>query len=251
MYELLIVLIVLLFLINKTREHFAFRFVKEYPFYSTENGRTDGYEVLSLTPHTCPPDRSDLDAGLCYVPCRAGYSGVGPVCWADSVSVGIGKAIGLEPCPDGWNNDGLICREPIRNDCSWKALGVCWGKLSGGRLRGRLNNGGICDWPDKDKLPRWLTSWKNNALVYKGTFREVPQDKVESTDPATVERKRIMIATHPDRVAGLCYKKCPKDYPQRIPGMPYLCYKGGPLSYGRGVGTVPPITRLFGRYSFI
>jgi hypothetical protein len=49
---------------------------------------------------------------------------------------------------------------------------------------------------------------------------------------------------HPEKIAGLCYKKCPAEYPQRIAGMPYLCYKGGPLSYGRGVGTVPCIVRL-------
>jgi hypothetical protein len=49
---------------------------------------------------------------------------------------------------------------------------------------------------------------------------------------------------HPDYVAGLCYKQCPKDLPVHLPGMPYLCYKGGELSYGRGVGKVPSILRI-------
>jgi hypothetical protein len=36
----------------------------------------------------------------------------------------------------------------------------------------------------------------------------------------------------------------------RIPGMPYLCYKGGPLSYGRGVGDVPSLLRVARTYTF-
>ena len=43
-------------------------------------------------------------------------------------------------------------------------------------------------------------------------------------------------------VAGLCYRKCPKELPNRIRGMPYLCAKlTRGLSYGRGVGEVPPL----------
>ena len=31
--------------------------------------------------NTCPPHRPVWDAGLCYVPCKEGYKGVGPMCW--------------------------------------------------------------------------------------------------------------------------------------------------------------------------
>ena len=54
--------------------------------------------------------------------------------------------------------------------------------------------------------------------------------------------------THTDKIDGLCYKKCPPEKPEHIKGMPYLCYAGGPLSYGRGVGGVPSVGRLAGRY---
>jgi hypothetical protein len=169
--------------------------------------RLFGFEIYSITPFTCPPDRSDLDAGLCYVPCRDGFRGVGPVCWAKSEGIGIGTVVGLEPCPDGWANDGLICREPI----SCKSIGDCFSGrgcgCSGGNLRGRLNNGGICPGPGGDQ--------------YK------------------------------DKVDGLCYKQCPKHLPVHIAGMPYLCYKGGPLSYGRGVGSVPSLARILKKYPIL
>jgi hypothetical protein len=211
MYELLLVLIAIMFLAVKTKEHFGL-VVGGKDIVTTDSTVNDGVEVFSIFPNSCPGDRLDKDAGLCYVPCRSGFKGVGPVCWAESRNVGVGKPVGLEPCPPGWNNDGLICREPLRwNPCAWRGLfKECWGGLEGGKLRGRLNNGGICDYPqDRSKLPGWLRDGK-----------------------------------HPEKIAGLCYKKCPAEYPQRIPGMPYLCYKGGPLSYGRGVGTVPCIVRL-------
>jgi len=219
MYELLLGLIVVLFTLVKGREHFGA--VVGGPDWFTTDTKTDkGFEIFSTTPNTCPEHKSDLDAGLCYTPCRPGYKGVGPVCWAESRSVGVGKPVGLEPCPAGWNNDGLICREPIRCATGWKFFTE---GCRGGRLRGRLNGGGICDWPsDRGNLPNWLVD----------------------------KSKKEWVATHPDKVAGLCYKKCPTDYPVRIPGMPYLCYKGGPLSYGRGVGDVPSLLRVARTYTF-
>lgn len=232
MYEGLVLLIILLLTLVKGREHFmgifpdAVKFGANGKIFTTDPKASGGAEVYSTTPDTCPPDKSDLDAGLCYTPCRAGFNGVGPVCWAESVNIGVGKPIGLEPCPDGWHNDGLICREPIRCASGWKFFTE---GCSGGRLRGRLNNGGICDWPqDRTKLPSWL-------------YRNATAD--EKKENASLKH----VATHPDRVDGLCYAKCPADKPARIAGMPYLCYKGGPLSYGRGAGTVPPLITFANR----
>ena len=202
MYALLLVLILVLLILVKTREHFAL-IVGGRDGVTTDGNAEDGVEVFNTTPNTCPPDKPEEDAGLCYPRCRAGFHGVGPVCWADTKNIGVGIPVGLEPCPDGWNNDGLICRDPIRNDCSWKGLfGECWGRLTGGQLKGRLDNGGVCSGP--------------GAL---------------SDD-------------HPERIDGLCYRKCPPDLPVHVPGMPYLCYKGEGLSYGRGVGKVPSLLRI-------
>ena len=187
MYGFLLVLIVGLLVFLQARERFSLL----------------GFEIFRFTPNTCRPNE-ELQSGLCYTKCRAGFRGVGPVCWAESQNVGTGRPVGLEPCPDGWKNDGLICREPIRcysiSDCFKRRKCGC----RGGKLKGRLNNGGICPGPGGKQFT--------------------------------------------DKIAGLCYKQCPSNKPKRIPGMSYLCYAGGPLSYGRGVGKIPSVARLAGRY---
>ena len=48
-------------------------------------------------PNICGPNE-DLDAGLCYPKCQAGYVGVGPVCW--------------KSCPPGYRDDGAFCAKP-------------------------------------------------------------------------------------------------------------------------------------------
>ena len=227
MYELLIALILVLFAIVKGREHFGL-VVGGPKYITTDTNTQQGVEIFSTTPNTCPPNKTDLDAGLCYEKCRPGYHGVGPVCWADTVNIGTGLPVGLEPCPHGWVNDGLVCRQPIK--CNpIDTHGSVWpwnwtgGNCEGGRLQGRLNGGGICDWPqDRGNLPDHLVD-KSNPKNY--------------------------IAHHPERVDGLCYKKCPTEKPNHVPGMPYLCMAGTTLSYDRGVGTVPPLLRVGRRWN--
>ena len=213
MYALLIALIVVLYAMVKAKETFIFKIgnpMKDQDIVALERQKP-GYRVFALTPDTCPAG-FDLDAGLCYPPCEPGYIGKGPVCWAETTNIGVGKPVGLEPCPPGWSNDGLTCRQPIRCATGWKFFTE---GCSGGRVVGRLNGGGICDYPsNRGELPSWLVD-KSNPKNY--------------------------IATHPDRVDGMCYKQCPADKPNHVPGMPYLCMKGTRLSYGRGVGKVPPI----------
>lgn len=237
MYELLIAFIVVLFAILKGREHFGLVVGPDVGWVSTDTDTDKGAEIFSTYPNTCPPNKPELDAGLCYTKCKAGYHGVGPVCWADTVDVGVGKPVGLNPCPAGWNNDGLICREPIYNDCSWKWLGVCWGKLRGGRLQGRLNP--YC--PEKRRKAG------NGYDTSDQDCLQDPKNPSSARYPKTrgvCEGPGALSADHPEYVSGLCYKKCPADLPARVAGMPYLCYKGGELSYGRGVGVVPSILRV-------
>lgn len=213
MYALLIALIAVLYAMVKAKETFIFKIgnpMKDQDIVALERQKP-GYRLFALTPDTCPAG-FDLDAGLCYPPCEPGYIGKGPVCWAETTNIGVGKPVGLEPCPPGWSNDGLTCRQPIRCATGWKFFTE---GCSGGRVVGRLNGGGICDYPsNRGELPSWLVD-KSNPKNY--------------------------IATHPDRVDGMCYKQCPADKPNHVPGMPYLCMKGTRLSYGRGVGKVPPI----------
>src|SRR5271154_7178200 len=53
------------------------------------------------------------DAGLCYAPCKAGYHGVGPVCWNND-KPSYGRGAGKVPhaggkCSSGMEKDTGLC----------------------------------------------------------------------------------------------------------------------------------------------
>lgn len=196
MYTLLLVAVVLLIIGLKARETFVVKYGN--PFNDEDlisfDANAKGKRLFGITPDTCPADKPEYDAGLCYQDCEIGYNGVGPVCWAETKNIGIGKVMKLLNCPEsgypGWTDTGLLCNEPIQCGKGWEFFTKgCWG----GRIRTKRLT---CD-----KYPE-----------------------------------------HKDQIAALCYRRCPPDKPRHVPGMPYLCFKGTRgLSYGRGVGTVPPI----------
>ena len=174
--------------------------------------RIGGTPIASMTPFTCPKDKPELDTGLCYVKCKEGYHGVGPVCWADTMSRGAGTAIGLEDCPAGWDNAGLTCSHYNPIHCwgdPWKPVWDSGHQQCGGgdvQTVGRLDHGGKCPGPGGSE--------------------------------------------YTDKYQGMCYKPCPADKREAVPGMPYLCYKGGDLSYGRGAGVIPHILQFLGGGSY-
>ena len=201
MYELLLVLAVLLFFTLKYRETFVVKYGN--PFNDEElltfDPNTKGTRIFGITPDTCPAHKPELDAGLCYEKCEKGYNGVGPLCWAQTQNIGIGKVLRLLSCAESGfpnrNDWGLLCQAPITwNNCKFRGLfNECWGGAEGGQVD-----------------PKKLTC---------DGYSE-----------------------HKDNVASLCYRRCPAELPNRVPGMPYLCFKGTRgLSYGRGVGEVPPL----------
>jgi hypothetical protein len=182
--------------------------------------RVIGAPILSLTPFTCPKNKPDLDAGLCYEKCREGYHGVGPVCWADTHNRGVGTPVLPEDCPPGYTVDSaLTCSKPVQcstycdGNWSWSDGGFCHTKCEGGLL-GRLDKGGQCT-----------------------KVSDIPKGE----DPSNY---------YTDKKDGLCYKPCPKDKSSTVAGMPYLCYNGGDLSYGRGVGVIPHLFQILGGSSY-
>jgi hypothetical protein len=263
MYELLLAFALVLFALVKGREHFGLVVATKgemdgtkgnagyIPTVTTDTKTDKGTEIFSTYPNTCPSDKPDLDASLCYPKCKPGFHGVGPVCWADTKNIGTGIPVGLNPCPDGWNNDGLICREPIRNDCSWRWLGVCWGRLRGGRLLGRLNK--YCPPPFRKAGNGYDTSdadcvWPADVTLLPPQYREYGSRKRGQPYPKSMgvcAGHTALSKEHIEYVDGLCYRPCTDpELPARVPGMPYLCYKGEGLSYGRGVGRVPTLLRI-------
>ena len=191
MYVFLLVLAVILFLALKHRETFVMKYGN--PFNDEDivsfNENASGTRLFGITPDSCPSNKPETDAGLCYEQCDMGYHGVGPVCWADSKNVGVGTI------PD--------LKSRIKKVTSWGSVGCTGGR--GFRFQG-YNDCYTLDIPE--------------------LYQECPDRDGEKTE----------------NFQGLCYKKCPEKLPNRIPGMPYLCFSGGRgLSYGRGVGDVPPM----------
>lgn len=186
MYELLLVAAVVLFIALKYRETFVVKYGN--PFNDEDllsfDSDAKGKRLFGITPDTCPANKSELDAGLCYEQCDEGYHGVGPVCWADTVNIGIGKIPRIEwyqADVTSWGSVGCTKGRPFR----WGGYDDCYS----------------------------YTIWKAKQVCDDGR----------------------------DLQSGLCYNKCPPGL-KRVPGIDFLCFKGGRgLSYGRGVGDVPPI----------
>jgi hypothetical protein len=137
------------------------------------------------------------------------------VCWAISENIGIGTVIGLEDCPEGWFTEGLICREPITGGCTTYCDGN-WDWSAGGFCKTRCEP---------------LRGGRLKGRLDGGGKCPGPQG-----------------GDYYDRVDGMCYKRCPEKLPKHMPGMPYLCYVGGDLAYGRGVGKIPKLIRVAGKY---
>jgi len=214
-----------------------------------------GYPILSTYPNTCPnthPERNEL---LCYKPCPAGRHRVGDVCWADTKENGAGTPVGLEKCPDGWNNWGLVCQEPIR--CGLKDGWLL--QCTGGNLVGRLNHGGNCPGPsDAGGLPGyddWYDRWSNANAKKARTKKECNEAPGTHGDERTCEEETLVKeGVHTDKVDGLCYKPCPAGM-THVPLMPYLCVKqesdGKPmrLDYYDADSKVPSMVQLFGFFN--
>jgi len=223
-----------------------------------------GFELYSSTPNTCVGDTTS-EGGLCYQNCKPGYHGFGVRCYADTHEIGVGTVLGLEPCPDNtdgqgdWVNMGLTCTR-WKNQCHYwgtDIIGHWWTGCV--ETVGRLDHGGQCpgpqDFPGKN-YDAEIKNWKRANEKPDPVIDPVTK-KMETAVQANQAGHKTCadIATvgsdmHTERIDGLCYKKCPSDYPEHVPGMPYLCYKGGELSYDRGGGKVPPIMRILGKYPF-
>jgi hypothetical protein len=188
-----------------------------------------GHEILNIGPffndNTCGPNES-LEAGLCYTPCRPGFYGRLTMCVAESHNRGVGTVLGLEDCPSGYNPEGLICREPLQGgDCK------TWWDGCASRAPGWL--GGGCIGGAKTEC-KPITGGRLKGRLDGGGKCPGPQG-----------------GDKPHRYQGMCYSRCPEDKPVPMEGLPYLCYKGGPLMYDRGVGKVPYMVRVAGKYGFL
>ncbi|OUR88446.1 hypothetical protein A9Q81_23655 [Gammaproteobacteria bacterium 42_54_T18] len=182
------------------------------------------------TPLTCASDE-DYDAGLCYVPCRDTYNGVGPVCWKKNASYGRGVGTIPTQCGSGKENDAGLCYPDCRS--GYHGIGpVCWSndKLSYGRGVGTI--------PSNIWTGRCPSGKENDAgLCYKhcrSGYNGVGPvcwliDASYGRGVGTIPKA---CGGGDENDAGLCYPVCRSDYH----GVGPVCWTNDSLSYGRGVG---------------
>lgn len=188
-----------------------------------------GYNLFGMS--KCPTDAPDKNGGLCYKECDPGYHGVGPVCWADTVSRGYGTPVGLAPCREGYRTEGLVCSSVRWNGCKYNTIIGCIGGFDGD-FYGRLDDGGVCPGP---------SDFGGDLIAFDGNYNNY----IHSTDPKKEDN------VHPEKTDGMCYKKCPKDGWTHVNGIPDLCVRTKPgtndaipISYGRGAGVIPHWIKL-------
>ena len=130
-----------------------------------------------------------------------------------------------EQCEESYNGVGPVCWAETHNRGIGKLPKLLDCPASG--YQGWTDTGLLCNEP--------IQCGKGLDFFRKGCWGgNIRTKKLRCTDEE-----------FPDNVTGLCYRKCPENKPRAVPGMPYLCFKGTRgLSYGRGVGTIPPIFRF-------
>ena len=151
-----------------------------------------------------------MDAGLCYTPCPAGFNGVGPVCW--------------KPCPAGYKNDGATCRKdaeiitkdsygrgvgrpmPCRDDYQDRQAGLCYKNCK----EGYKGVGPVCWRFCTEGFTDDGATCRKNAHIFSKESKPRGVGLVPKTCPA----KKVM--QH-----GLCYAPCPSGFK----GVGPVCWK--------------------------
>ncbi|CAK9024868.1 Uncharacterized protein SCF082_LOCUS16815 [Durusdinium trenchii] len=166
---------------------------------TTTTGRGVGVPVSSCDKYGADWDE---DAGLCYPPCRSGFTGAGPLC--------------LVQCPSGFKDTGLECEKPSSYGRGAGHIGHCnncekYGLLYYPRCAENFHNVGCCvcspDCPSNTK-DIGVACQKNSYPRGVGKPLGCPDGF--------------------DYDAGLCYHKCP-------PG----AHGVGPLCYGECTADQP------------
>ena len=188
-------------------------------------------------PLRCAADE-DMDAGLCYPRCQAGYKGIGPVCWQE--------------CPSGFRDDGVACAkasygrgagEPLRCaaaedtdgglcypkcEAGYKGVGpVCWDACpSGFRDDGvtcakpeSYGRGGGYPWNVGDPL--------NDSGMFERCTRDHGAGNCEKSGAIVYPKCRANF-----HAVGCCV--CSPDCPSGMTDAGVSCTK---KSHGRGAGT--------------
>jgi hypothetical protein len=170
---------------------------------------------VGLTPTECTA--KDMDAGLCYPKCRAGFKGVGPVCW--------------QTCPPGYNDTGGHCLKP---QAYGRGSGYAWqfgDPLNDSAMFKRCeaaNGQGNCEKSGAIVYPKCRAGFKATGCCVCS-----PVCPSGTTDIGVSCQKQSYgrgVGTIPtcraglDADGGLCYAKCPAG----TSGVGPVCWSGCP-----------------------
>jgi hypothetical protein len=193
------------------------------------NPLPDSYSRGVGKPLTCA-DGEDYDAGLCYKPCKEGFTGVGPVCWRtcprgfidqgafcrkQEFGRGIGKPL---TCADGEDYDAGLCYQKCPQ--GFGGVGpVCWkGLQASGRgagkpvhscPRGQEKDAGLC-------YPRCKQGYKGvGPICWPDCPTGFTDIGISCQKPSEGRGVGKPIHTCPkgqEKDAGLCYPPCKDGY---------------------------------------
>ncbi len=190
--------------------------------------------IGELKSPTCAPGL-DYDAGLCYEPCKAGYTGVGPVCWSQT--------------PQGWRDDGAFIHDSYARPQHWQvdlptppgatrtaACTMDFGPYGGvytdcgdTRITSAQHGADM----SKDFGPGWHKTAA--CTIQKGGIVTSCELYGQGCNPGEVKVGSMCYELpRPGYHCDLlnCYRDCPPGYKD----IGISCQKD---SYGRGVGKVP------------
>ncbi len=200
-----------------------------------------GRGVGTVPAATC--GAKELDAGLCYDRCPAGFHGVGPVCWqvcpagyhddgatcridahiigSDNSSCpwydkcGLVSARGCSRCPAGYHNDGCTCRRDV-NIIAKQSKGRGVGTIPGRSCEGKEMDAGLCYDRCRDGYHGvGPVCWASCPAGYKddGATCRIDADIVARPSYGRgVGTPRTNCGPDKEYDAGLCYDKCDPDY---------------------------------------
>ena len=173
-------------------------------------------------PDACPSgfERTGADL-LCYPICRAGFSGVGPVCWQN--------------CPAGYRNDGGHCAKP---EAYGRGTGYAYNVFTEGRSAAqqrceRDHGAGRCERNLEMFYPLCKSGYKEFGSnictpVCPAGMTDIGVSCQKQSYGRTVgEGATCDVASEQDFKGGLCYPKCRAG----ATGVGPVCWNGCPAAF--------------------
>lgn len=230
---------------------------KQYGDYWENKGFPAAPTLTSITktvltntgvPYSGCGDGLEQDGALCYEPCREGYDGVGPVCWARiQHNDWVGTIPEKQGCDPGQRDDGTSCWEDFKGHGCYDLFGTPWCDFYGcGCIKKALWDRSACP-PDKENIDGLCYSKCPAGMEH---IPGMPYDCRTIGEVSYTRGAGSVMKCAPGQTEdslGLCYNQPPEGFEKTTLGMMAdRCPEGSTdfgvgctrESYNRGAGTV-------------